>query len=296
MSEDATEIHRDQSTLLDFSQQEISEMLYNLQQRSAKTEKTVMTHKFDQENFARQQTALNKQLEKTLADLTTAINRRIPVQINTTTVEAYQTTFESYLQKTPHVGTIDTETSHSSGSFRSHPTVGGLPSDHCSGGIKQDDSPFLVQPQQPQHCLDTPDPDDGATGTCDRRSNPETLPRGTKFYALLGTDDEDNVTHSKSPEESDDEAKNMVITGDVSSVHVIGPKIRPCSIRLTGILREASVSVLIDGGNTHNFIKPTMAEKLSLPLHSIKPFRVFVENGESLKCSYVCLGADGRTL
>ncbi|KAG6413571.1 hypothetical protein SASPL_126285 [Salvia splendens] len=49
------------------------------------------------------------------------------------------------------------------------------------------------------------------------------------------------------------------------------------------------VTVLIDGGSTHNFIKPAVAEKLSLPVHEISPFRVFVGNGESLRCSYACL-------
>ena len=49
------------------------------------------------------------------------------------------------------------------------------------------------------------------------------------------------------------------------------------------------MSVLIDGGSTHNFIKPAVADKLSLSLHTISPFRVFVGNGASLRCDYVSL-------
>lgn len=86
-----------------------------------------------------------------------------------------------------------------------------------------------------------------------------------------------------------EEAENMVISGDVSRVLVIGTKLRPRSIRVTGIIYEAPVSVLIDGGSTHNFIKPAVAEKLSLSLHTISPFRVFVGNGASLRCDYVSL-------
>ncbi|XP_042017749.1 uncharacterized protein LOC121765611 [Salvia splendens] len=469
MSEDTTEVHGDQPTRPDFSQQEIGEMLYNLQQRSAKTEKTVMTHKFDQENFARQQAALNKQLEKTLADLTTAINRRIPVQINatpsppvsrgwtlppsitvkpvgfdpethpklkgdaprfngenattwirkiqkfynhsftplddrvyltsflfddpaadwlnywednvehkdwegfllavkqrfdpdlyidyvgrladlrqTTTVEAYQTAFESYLQKAPHVGDAtltslfitglnsplkqelltrrpatlqeafavtqqlaacqaitapaaqNTTTRPSWSNRNSRNTVLTSQTQPTGQPAPATGAPTPKPSREGQPPTDFPIVKISAAERADRARRglcyycPEKYTRShvcsTKFYALLGIDDEHNVTQSESPEESDEEAENMVITGDVSSVHVIGPKIRPRSIRLTGILGEASVSVLIDGGSTHNFIKPTVAEKLSLPLHSIKPFRVFVGNGESLKCSYVCLG------
>lgn len=60
-------------------------------------------------------------------------------------------------------------------------------------------------------------------------------------------------------------------------------------MRLLGQIHNFEVSVLIDGGSTHNFIKPTIAEKLSLPVHSITHFRVFVGNGASLRCNYACL-------
>ena len=79
----------------------------------------------------------------------------------------------------------------------------------------------------------------------------------------------------------------MIITGDVSTIHVIGPKLKPRSLRINGTIHDTQVSVLIDGGSTHNFIKPSVAERLCLPLHVIFPFRVFVGNGASLRCDYV---------
>ncbi|KAG6391199.1 hypothetical protein SASPL_148952 [Salvia splendens] len=110
-----------------------------------------------------------------------------------------------------------------------------------------------------------------------------------KFYALMGDDDEsDNPCDEEDPS-IDEEAENMVISGDVSRVLIIGPKLRPRSIRVTGMIYDAPVSVLIDGGSTHNFIKPTVAEQLSLSIHTISPFRVFVGNGASLRCDYVSL-------
>ncbi|KAG6382962.1 hypothetical protein SASPL_157305 [Salvia splendens] len=109
-----------------------------------------------------------------------------------------------------------------------------------------------------------------------------------KFYALMGEDDEEDAPFSEEPD-TGDEGENMVITGDVSSIHVIGPQIKPRAIRLMGRINGYEVSVLIDSGSTHNFIQPTVAEKLSLHVHPISPFRVFVGNGESLRCSYACL-------
>ncbi|XP_047965871.1 uncharacterized protein LOC125210353 [Salvia hispanica] len=445
-----------------FTQQEIDEMLYNQQQRAAKTEKTVMTHNFDQENFARQQTALNKSLDKTLTDLTAAIKQQIPIQIGqppspspsrgwkfppsitvkpfgfdpeshpklksdaprfngdhvtswirkikkfynhnftpladrlyltsflfddpaadwmsywednvddknwdefllavkqrfdldlyedyvgrlatlqqTSTVEAYQTTFESYLQKVSHVGDATLTSLFIAGlnapikqellthrpntlqeafalaqqlaACHTMTTAGSSPAQQRStwsgrsGRSSHNTAPAgkHVQPsprpnKEGQPPTDLPIVKISAAEREDRTKRglcwycPEKYSRShvcnTRFYALMGVDDDEDTTGTGSAADSDDDAENMVITGDVSSVHVISPKIRPRSIRLKGLINDATVIVLIDGGSSHNFIKPTIAEKLSLPLHSIKPFRVFVGNGESLRCSYVCLG------
>ncbi|KAG6430989.1 hypothetical protein SASPL_109064 [Salvia splendens] len=110
-----------------------------------------------------------------------------------------------------------------------------------------------------------------------------------KFYALMGEDEEGDPEHDEEESLDGEKAENMVISGDVSRILVIGPKLRPRSIRITGMIYEAPVSVLIHGGSTHNFIKPAVAEQLSLSLHTISPFRVFVGNGASLRCDYVSL-------
>ncbi|KAL1569144.1 hypothetical protein AAHA92_00656 [Salvia divinorum] len=102
-----------------------------------------------------------------------------------------------------------------------------------------------------------------------------------KFYALMGTDEDedsqDDVTKSypKFDEviEPNDDGENMVITSDVSSIHVISPKLKSHSIRLTGYINNVSVSVLINGSSMHNFIKPAIAEKLSIPIRATTLFR-----------------------
>ncbi|VFR03441.1 unnamed protein product [Cuscuta campestris] len=105
-----------------------------------------------------------------------------------------------------------------------------------------------------------------------------------KFLALLGTDDEE-PTDPSTPAVLED---NSLITGDVSSIHTMSGVPNPRSIRLVGSIKGSSVQVLIDGGSTHNFIHPTHAERLCLILHLVTSFRVYVGNGDSLRCSYYC--------
>ncbi|KAG6417345.1 hypothetical protein SASPL_119499 [Salvia splendens] len=110
-----------------------------------------------------------------------------------------------------------------------------------------------------------------------------------KFYALMGVDDDDaelSLDNETTPEE---DGENMAITGDVSRILVLCPRIKPRSIRLQGRVNGTEVSILIDGGSTHNFIQPAVAERLSLPVNAISPFRVFVGDNASLKCAFACL-------
>ncbi|VFQ81342.1 unnamed protein product [Cuscuta campestris] len=107
-----------------------------------------------------------------------------------------------------------------------------------------------------------------------------------RFLALMGPDDEDMAAGEEPNEHPITE--DLIITGDISSLHSLAGSPSPCSLRLTGNIKNSPVHVLLDGGSTHNFIHPTVAERLSLVLYPVTPFRVYVGNGESLRCSYSC--------
>nr|GLL22224.1 uncharacterized protein LOC112097934 [Ipomoea trifida] len=79
-----------------------------------------------------------------------------------------------------------------------------------------------------------------------------------------------------------------VLTGDCSSLNSMAGPGTPRSLRLTGSIHNASLQVLIDGGSTHNFIQPQLAERLNIPIQAIPPFRVYIGNGDSLQCSHSC--------
>ncbi|VFQ94095.1 unnamed protein product [Cuscuta campestris] len=102
-----------------------------------------------------------------------------------------------------------------------------------------------------------------------------------RFLALLGTDDEEPVEPVE--HQADEEP---LLTGDVSCMHSLAGAPNPRALRLSGRILGRTIQILIDGGSTHNFIHPQVAESLRLPLEPIPPFRVYVGNGASLACTH----------
>lgn len=63
----------------------------------------------------------------------------------------------------------------------------------------------------------------------------------------------------------------------------------PKALHLVGFISDHRVTVLIDGGSTHNFVQPQVVTSLSLPCQTIStPLRVMVGNGQYLECASVC--------
>ncbi|VFQ84386.1 unnamed protein product [Cuscuta campestris] len=107
-----------------------------------------------------------------------------------------------------------------------------------------------------------------------------------RFLAYMGPDEEDDsgeVTEDVSPLDED-----TVILADVSSLNSLASSLSPRALKLVGSVNTQDVQVLLDGCSTHNFIHPTVAGRLSLVLHPVPPFRVYVANRDSLRCAYSC--------
>ncbi|XP_047979104.1 uncharacterized protein LOC125221023 [Salvia hispanica] len=103
------------------------------------------------------------------------------------------------------------------------------------------------------------------------------------FLAYMGVDDGD----VDDPEYDSSLPEDNVITADLSHLNAIDIRRRAKSINMVGTLHATAVNILVDTESSHDFIHPRLAEKLSLSLTKIKPFRVYVGNGESLLCSHV---------
>nr|GMC77790.1 Transposon Ty3-G Gag-Pol polyprotein [Ipomoea batatas] len=132
--------------------------------------------------------------------------------------------------------------------------------------------------------------DKGLCFHCDQKYSPGHRCRGP-FLLLVGTDDAD-ATEADVQEVEPDSSGGEVVTGDISMLNTLAGPGSPRSLRLMGKINKQSCLVLIDSGSTHNFIHPTFTEKLQLATTPIKPFKVYVGNGDTLTCQYVCRGVN----
>ncbi|VFQ94589.1 unnamed protein product [Cuscuta campestris] len=110
--------------------------------------------------------------------------------------------------------------------------------------------------------------------------------RKRRFLVLMGPDDDEDEPDTAGNLES--LSDNPVISADVSSILALAGSPSPRSLRMAGMIKDGVVQVLLDGGSTNNFIHPAVAERLALPLQPVTSFRVYVGNGDSLRCTYSC--------
>ncbi|XP_052204119.1 uncharacterized protein LOC127809399 [Diospyros lotus] len=76
------------------------------------------------------------------------------------------------------------------------------------------------------------------------------------------------------------------------SLHALAGSSGPQTMRVTAMLRNREVSLLIDNGSTHNFISTRIAQRLQIPITHIDSFHVRVASGEKLTCTQQCKGVN----
>lgn len=69
----------------------------------------------------------------------------------------------------------------------------------------------------------------------------------------------------------------------------------PETLRLTGQIAHHMVVILIDGGNTHNFVQSCLVKSLSLTSQPTPTLRVLVGNGSEVECSQICVAVQVNT-
>jgi hypothetical protein len=115
---------------------------------------------------------------------------------------------------------------------------------------------------------------------CDEKWNSSHRCRG-KVLLLLGADDDDLDTTIDDPTPED-------VAGDISSLHALSSQLQGRSLRVSGAYGHHFFQTLIDSGSTHNFINPTLVERLGLSMTPCPRFRVATGCGSSLLCQYCC--------
>ncbi|GFS38385.1 hypothetical protein Acr_00g0057160 [Actinidia rufa] len=75
------------------------------------------------------------------------------------------------------------------------------------------------------------------------------------------------------------------------SYHAMTGTSHPQTIRVLGKLQNHEVTVLIDGGSTHNFIDQNVVSKFGLHVVQDKTFQVMVANREKIDCAGQCFSS-----
>lgn len=104
-----------------------------------------------------------------------------------------------------------------------------------------------------------------------------------KFLVYMGMDDESEeeaINDSGEPEDT------QIVTTDISHIYALEGRQKEDAIELIGEIGATEVRILVDTGSSHDFLHPRVAERLALPLQPVRPFRVYVGNGEFLLCSW----------
>ncbi|KAH7513106.1 hypothetical protein FEM48_Zijuj12G0161300 [Ziziphus jujuba var. spinosa] len=73
-----------------------------------------------------------------------------------------------------------------------------------------------------------------------------------------------------------------------NSFHEIAGTDHLQTFRVLGRLQNKDLIILIDGGNTHNFIDQAVVTKYGLPIKRSKKFHVMVANKERVECAGLC--------
>lgn len=81
---------------------------------------------------------------------------------------------------------------------------------------------------------------------------------------------------------------DVVVIEDILSLNALAGQANPCSLCLIGEIGVHRFQVLINSDNTHNFIKPALAECLGLAIQPTTLFRVYIGNGDFLLCQCSC--------
>jgi len=81
------------------------------------------------------------------------------------------------------------------------------------------------------------------------------------------------------------------VSGDISSLHALSSQLQGRSLRVAGMYRQHTFSILIDSGSTHNFIKQALVERLGLAITPCPRFRVATGSGAFLVCQFCCKNA-----
>lgn len=130
----------------------------------------------------------------------------------------------------------------------------------------------------------------GLCYNCDEKFSPGHKCKARFF--LLVAEDVDDATHLE-PSPSDlapllSDADHNASSEAQISFNALAGLPAPKALRLLGLLNKQPITILVDGGSTHNFIQDRVVHFLALPTKPITTLRVMIGNGSEIECSKLC--------
>ncbi|XP_027364265.1 uncharacterized protein LOC113871373 [Abrus precatorius] len=124
---------------------------------------------------------------------------------------------------------------------------------------------------------------------CDEKFHPSHKCKARFFLLVAEVPEDDTATPSESLGDRDpdplilDTMHNELSSAQISFNALSGLP-APEALRLLGLISKKQVTILVDGGSTHNFIQARVAKFLNLPMQPTPTLKVMVGNGSVIEC------------
>nr|XP_027090423.1 uncharacterized protein LOC113711457 [Coffea arabica] len=105
-----------------------------------------------------------------------------------------------------------------------------------------------------------------------------------EMHLLLAMEEEDVVAASPGDEEIIEYHGHQGKRDVEFAIHALTGKMLHNTIKLKGQYQGTEMSISVDGGSTHSFVTNAVAQICPASVQQIKPFRVWVANGQYLWC------------
>jgi hypothetical protein len=102
-------------------------------------------------------------------------------------------------------------------------------------------------------------------------------------------DDDDTSPVPESPETSEiNPPSDPPAEEPIISLNALTGFSTPQTLKLIGYIKHRKVIILVDSGNTHNFIHLRITQETHCYIHAVNNFQIMIANGGSMKCGGCC--------
>lgn len=128
----------------------------------------------------------------------------------------------------------------------------------------------------------------GLCYNCDDKWGPTHKCKARFFLFIADDDDEQAPPEHPPPYLIEHTSLPTDPTNAQISLNALSSSPAPETFRIYGQIGNSQVTILIDGGSTHNFVQSRVAKFLQLPTETTQALKVMVGNGTVIDCHQIC--------